>query len=62
MFPLLVSSAALLYWTEIFTPGKTTMRQATSVLGYSFQDAVGKTVAMDSFLGKVVLVVNVASE
>jgi glutathione peroxidase-family protein len=38
------------------------MKQASSVLGHSFQDALGKTVSMDSLLGKAVLVVNVASE
>jgi hypothetical protein len=60
--PLLVSCTALAYWTEVFTPGKREMKQASSVLGHSFQDALGKTVSMDSLLGKAVLVVNVASE
>lgn len=64
IFPALVSVAAVLYWTEVFTPGKKAIDANTvSLSRFSWKDKDGKDVLFSTFQdGKAVLIVNVATE
>ncbi len=63
-FPVIVSVAAVLYWSEVFAPGKKTVSSLETLSSFTFKDRFGKEILFSSFQGdkSAVLIVNVATE